>query len=102
MVLIDRGSKVLDGSLSSVRAAGGQSIRLDYDGGGSALHRLPGVERVNDSGKQAELFLAEEGDSQEILQALVENGIRVRRFDLTELSLHEIFLRAVGGEGGTP
>ena len=102
VVLIDRGSKVLDGSLSSVRAAGGQSIRLDYDGGGSALHRLPGVERVNDSGKQAELFLAGDGDSQEVLRALVENGIRVRRFDLTELSLHEIFLRAVGGKGGTP
>ena len=45
VVLIDRGSKVLDGSLSSVRAAGGLSIRLDYDGSGSALHRLPGVER---------------------------------------------------------
>ena len=102
VVLIDRGSKVLDGSLSSVRAAGGKSIRLDYDGSGSALNRLPGVERVNDSGKQAELFLAEGGDSQEILRALVENGIRVRRFDLTELSLHEIFLRAVGGEGNTP
>ena len=102
VVLIDRGCKVLDGSLSSVRAAGGLSIRLDYDGSGSALHRLPGVERVNDSGKQAELFLAGDGDSQEILRALVENGIRVRRFDLTELSLHEIFLRAVGGEGETP
>ena len=99
VVLIDRGSKVLDGSLSSVRAAGGQSIRLDYDGSGSLLRGLPGIERVNDSGKQAELFLAGGGDSQEVLRALVDNGVRVRRFDLTELSLHEIFLDAVGGRG---
>ena len=99
VVLIDRGAKVLDGSLSSVRAAAGQSIRLDYDGNGSSLAQIPGVERVNDSGKQAELFLSEGGNSQKVLEALIAHGIRVRRFDLTELSLHEIFLRAVGGEG---
>ena len=63
------------------------------------MAQIPGVERVNDSGKQAELFLSEGGNSQEVLEALIAHGIRVRRFDLTELSLHEIFLRAVGGEG---
>ena len=99
VLLIDRGRKVLDGALSEVRASSGRAIRLDYDGDGSGLSALPGVVRVNDAGKQAELFLAEGADPQAALAGLVAAGIRVRRFDLTELSLHEIFIRAVGGRG---
>jgi len=96
VLLIDQGRKVLDGSLSQVKSSGGRAIRLDYDGDGSALTRLPGVARVNDAGKQAELFLAEGADPQAVLAGLVAAGIQVRRFDLRELSLHEIFIRAVG------
>jgi len=96
VLLIDEGRKVVDGSLSQVRSSGGRAIRLDYDGDGAGLSRLPGVARVNDAGKQAELFLAEGADSQAVLAGLVDAGIQVRRFDLRELSLHEIFIRAVG------
>ena len=103
VLLIDQGRKVLDGSLSQVKSSGGQAIRLDYDGDGSGLARLPGVARVHDAGKQAELFLEEGGDSQAVLAGLVAGGIQVRRFDLRELSLHEIFIRAVGrGAEGAP
>ncbi|MBQ43561.1 MAG: hypothetical protein CME15_14010, partial [Gemmatimonadetes bacterium] len=66
-------------------------------GDGDILHDLPGVARVNDSGKQAELFMEEDADPQAVLAALVAARVRVRRFDLRELSLHEIFIRAVGG-----
>ena len=97
VVLIDKGKKVLDGPLAEVRASGGQAVVLDYDGDGSFLSELPGVRRVNDSGKQAELFLAEDGDPQQVLEALVPR-VRIRRFDLREPSLHEIFIRALGGE----
>jgi ABC-2 type transport system ATP-binding protein len=97
VVLIDRGRKVLDGPLSQVRASGGRAVLLDYDGDGQCLRGLPGVARINDAGKQAELFLEEGADPQEVLAALVQK-VRIRRFDLREPSLHEIFIRAVGGE----
>ena len=97
VLLINRGQKVLDGSLSEIRSSGGRAIRLDYDGDGACLPHLPGVSRVNDAGKQAELFLQPEADSQVVLAGIVEAGVHVRRFDLRELSLHEIFIRAVGG-----
>jgi|AP95_1055475.scaffolds.fasta_scaffold06109_5 ABC-2 type transport system ATP-binding protein len=97
VLLINDGRKVLDGELSDVRSRAGKEIRLDYDGDGDFLHGLPGVARVNDSGKQAELFMEEDADPQAVLAALVAAGVRVRRFDLRELSLHEIFIRAVGG-----
>ena len=97
VVLIDKGKKLLDGSLAEVCASDGQAIMLDYDGDGSALGQLPGISRVNDAGKQAELFLAEGADPQQVLAVLVEQ-VRIRRFDLRAPSLHEIFIRAVGGE----
>ncbi|MBQ42275.1 MAG: ABC transporter, partial [Gemmatimonadetes bacterium] len=53
VLLIDDGRKILDGELSAVRSSAGEEIRLDYDGDGDFLHDLPGVARVNDSGKQA-------------------------------------------------
>jgi ABC-2 type transport system ATP-binding protein len=97
VMLIDKGKKVLDGELSAVRASGGQGVMLDYDGDGGVLNQLPGVLRVNDAGKQAELVLEDGADPQAILAALV-GKVQIRRFDLSEPSLHEIFIRAVGGE----
>ena len=102
VVLIDNGRKLIDGTLSDVRSSGGASIRLDYDGDGTGLSALPGVERVNDSGKHAELFLHADGDSQAVLAAILQRGLRVRRFDLTESSLHEVFIGAVKGLGNAP
>jgi ABC-2 type transport system ATP-binding protein len=96
ILLIDKGRKIIDGPLAAVKQTGEQAIRLDYDGDGVVLRDLPGIVRVNDSGKTAELFLGPGGDPQQVLAALV-GRVRIRRFDLREPSLHEVFLRAVGG-----
>ncbi len=96
VMLIHRGQKILDGSLSTVKSVGPQTILIDYDGDGSVLRELPGIARLNDSGKHAELRLADGADSQAILERLV-GRIAIRRFDTREPSLHEIFVRAVGG-----
>ena len=96
ILMIHNGRKVLDGTLAEVRSSGSQGVLLDYDGDGTVLQTLPGVSRVNDSGKQAELILGQDADPQEILRTLV-GKITIRRFDLREPSLHEIFVRTVGG-----
>ncbi|MFT7617327.1 MAG: ABC-2 type transport system ATP-binding protein [Planctomycetota bacterium] len=95
--LINKGKKVLDGPLSEVRKSGGEAIQLDYDGDGAVLQQLKGVSRINDAGKTAEIFLEDGTDPQTILRTLVDK-LTVRRFDLSEPSLHEIFVRAVGGK----
>ena len=92
--LINRGRKVLDGSLEQVRSAGDQAIRLDYAGDASFVRELPFVERFEDRGKSGEVFLRHGADPQELLQALA-GRLAVRRFDLREPSLHEIFVRTV-------
>jgi len=95
--LINKGHKVLDGPLGEVKASGGQGIVIDYDGDGSVLRGLPGVRRVNDAGKSAEIFLGDGAKPQDLLRVLVDR-LEIRRFDVREPSLHEIFLRAVGGD----
>ncbi len=96
IVLINKGRKIIDGPVSEVRATGDFGIQIEYDGDGDVLRKLPGVRRLNDSGRQAEIFLAEGVDPQEVLKALV-GRLRIRRFDIREPSLHEIFVRAVKG-----
>ena len=95
VALINKGQKVVDGPLGQVLASGGRAAVLDYDGDGHLLPDLPGVTRVNDSGKRAELFLAEDADWQALLAELVPK-VQIRGFALRTASLHEIFIRAIG------
>ena len=94
IIMIHRGTKRLDGTLSQVRSAGERGIRLDYDGDGSILAGLRGVRRVNDANKSAEIFVNAGVDPQDILSQLVGKLV-IRRFDLSEPSLHEVFVRTV-------
>ena len=95
--LIDKGKKIIDGPLREVRSTGDHGLKIDYDGDGSILHQLSGVARINDAGKSAELFLEEGTEPQDILKQIVDKLV-IRKFDISEPSLHEIFVRAVGGE----
>ncbi len=96
ILMVNKGKKVLDGTLAEVKSTGDKGILVDYDGDGSVFRTLEGVERLNDSGKTAEIFTKDGVDPQEILADLV-GKITIRRFDLREPSLHEIFIRTVGG-----
>ncbi len=97
IVLINRGEKVLDGSLGEVKRSGEHGVLIDYEGDGAVLRSLPGVRRINDAGKRAEIFLEDGIDPQVVLERLV-GRVRIRRFDIREPSLHEIFIRSVKGK----
>jgi len=96
--MIFRGNKVLDGSLDDIKATyGNDTIRVEVDADGFALDRIDGVESVTDFGRLQELRIEEGTDTQRILQALMQAG-RVTHFELTEPSLHDIFVRIAGPE----
>jgi ABC-2 type transport system ATP-binding protein len=97
LILINRGRMLLDGSLDGIRGTAQRTVLVDYDGDGAHLLDLPGVIRINDAGRHAELSLAPEADTQRILAILMQR-LTIRRFDTREASLHEIFVRAVGGD----
>ena len=102
VALIDRGRKILDGSVAEVkRQHGTNTLALAYEGDGAFLHGLPGASVVSDSGRFAELRLREGGDPQEVLRVAAAR-VRVSRFEILEPSLHDIFVAKVEGALESP
>jgi ABC-2 type transport system ATP-binding protein len=97
VVLINKGRVLIDGPITQVRASGGNTVQLDYEGDGNVIQSIRGITRVNDAGKHAEFVLAPGNEPDDILKQLV-GKVKVRRFDTREASLHEIFVRSVGGD----
>jgi ABC-2 type transport system ATP-binding protein len=99
VALIHRGEKVLDGSVGEVKSRHGKnSVALAFDGDGSFLESLPGVAKLTDFGQYVEVRLREGADPQELLRQAAAR-LRIRRFEIVEPSLHDIFVETVTGKG---
>jgi ABC-2 type transport system ATP-binding protein len=91
--MIFKGQKVLDGTLADIQQRyGHDTLRVRTSGGAAALSGLDGVESVNDHGNFQDVRLAGGGDPQAFLRALVLRT-EVRQFEVTQPSLHDIFVR---------
>lgn len=99
--MIYRGRKVLDGTLESIQAEyGTDTIRVRTAAEIGSLNGLPGVVQVTNNGREKELRIQRGADPQAILGELVRR-VPLERFDLVRPSLHDIFVRIAGPEGGT-
>jgi ABC-2 type transport system ATP-binding protein len=101
--IIARGHKVLDGGIADVkRQHGGSHVAVAFEDGaqGAAAMRAISdlVEHADDSGLSAELKLKDNTDPQLILERLMKQNIRLRRFERIEPSLQRIFLDKAGPE----
>jgi ABC-2 type transport system ATP-binding protein len=97
VALINRGEKVLDGAVSDVKARHGKNtVVLAFDGDGSFIASLPGVVKVTDFGRYVEVRLRDGADPQPLAQEAVAR-LRLRRFEIVEPSLHDIFVETVKG-----
>ncbi len=102
VALINRGLKLLDGAVSEVKARHGRNtLALAYDGDGAFLATWPGVVKLSDFGQYVEVRLADGTDPQPLLRE-ISSRLRVRRFEIVEPSLHDIFVETVtrDGKGG--
>ena len=96
IALINRGRIVLEGPLTAVKSRFGKnSVLVEYEGDGGFLRSLPGVARVDDYGGYREVRLRDGADPQALLRALVER-VAVRRFEIVQPTLHNIFIEQVG------
>ncbi len=90
--MIYKGRKVLDGTLESIQDAyGSDTVRVHLESS-AALDNLPGVVKITDFGRHQELRLAPQADTQALLACLMQCG-RVRHFEVTRPTLHDIFVR---------
>ena len=95
ILLINRGEKVLDGSLDEIRAPyESDAVVVELEGDSGFIESLPMVRGVTRSERKITIELREKGRDQELLAALV-GKVRVRAFEIKTPSLHEIFVRVV-------
>ncbi|HEX4074836.1 MAG TPA: ATP-binding cassette domain-containing protein [Candidatus Acidoferrales bacterium] len=94
--LIDKGHKVLDGDLRTIkRSYGKNTVRIEFDGPDSFLTH-PAIESMKRFASGAEAKLKPGGDAQEVLKGALAAGARIHRFELLEPSLNEIFIEKTG------
>jgi ABC-2 type transport system ATP-binding protein len=104
--IVARGEKVLDGPVAEIkREYGGRNVILSVDrtdGLSTLLRNRRLVARADSYPQYAEVELADGVEPQALLEAVMAQGLGVRRFEVGEASLHKIFVDLVGADATTP
>jgi len=109
ILLISKGKKIFDGTIPEARRQIPRRVRIETEDDVAALENLKDVVHVRpveengadaspEPARQWELEVRDGADSQSILEACFQNKIRLRQFDHTEPSLHDVFVALVGPE----
>jgi ABC-2 type transport system ATP-binding protein len=100
--LINKGKEVLSGSLRDVKKRyGTNSLKLEYEGDGEFLKKLPNVKRADVYQNYAELELTDPAGSRAILSKL-DDKLNLRKFEIVEPSLNSIFINVIGPPPAAP
>jgi ABC-2 type transport system ATP-binding protein len=95
--LIHQGRAVIQGPLAQIRQEhGGNTVHLEYTGDLPGDLIRPFAERVDDHGQYAEIRLRHPEDAGALLRSVV-GAVEIRRFEISEASLEEIYIRLVEG-----
>lgn len=98
IILINKSRKVISGSLREIKESYGKNvISLRCTGGEKVLQDQQFVSNVIQHADVKEVFLAENADSQKLLESLVSSGAVITKFELLEPSLNDIFIDKVSG-----
>lgn len=94
--LIDKGRKILDGTIADIKKRyGHNAVTIRFDGDGSFLKDVAGIESVTDHGNEVFLRLKDGADTNAILREALSR-VDVRKFEVAEPSIHDIFVEQVG------
>ena len=96
LLLIDEGRDVLYGKLDEIRRRySGHAVLV---GAAGELPPLAGVEEVASQNGAWKLTLADDTMPQDVLGALVAQGVVVEKFEIAVPTLDEIFIRVVAAQ----
>ena len=99
IVIINKGEVVVQGSVQEVRRQHGRNVvrlRLDNDPDALWLDTLDGVHVLRRRQDYIELQIGSEVNPNVIIEAALQHGCRINRFELVEPSLTDIFIARVG------
>lgn len=99
ILLIARGRKIFDGTVAEARATIPKRVLVATDDAVTALQQDALIESIEtlpgDEAGLWQLNISEQADPQQILQRCFEQGIKLRKFEFTEPSLHDVFVHLV-------
>ena len=96
ILLINKGKPVLNGTLDEIRShRRSRAVSVEIEGNTNFVQTLAMVSGVEHEGKRMNIYLAEDADPQQLLQAIV-GRVKVLAFEVKVPSLHEIFVSLVG------
>jgi ABC-2 type transport system ATP-binding protein len=99
IAIIHQGKLLLSGELQSIKTEYSQrNVSLVYEGDISPIKQLPYVESVENFGRYTGIRVRNQDDVQNLLKALIDNNIKVKKFDANDISLHEIFVSLTSGK----
>jgi ABC-2 type transport system ATP-binding protein len=104
ILLIAKGKKLFDGTVAEALRTIPRRLVIETSDDVAPLGQLPGVlglaPTTGDGARPGgyEVRLRESADPQEVLASCFERGIRLRRFDHSDPTLHEVFVNLVGPE----
>jgi ABC-2 type transport system ATP-binding protein len=99
IAMIDKGKIILNGKLSEIKAKyASKNVSLNYKGNLAFLNSNPMIESIEDFGNTTGIKLKNENSDQELLKLLMANNISIKKFNVDEISLHEIFILLAGRE----
>ena len=101
-LLVNKGRKIFDGTVKAAKASLPRRVIIEtsddigaLQGSGLVVNAQPLPEDVPDKGTW-QLEIDETTDPQLILQHCFEQGIKLRRFEFSEPTLHDVFVHMVG------
>lgn len=97
ITILNRGNAVLQGNLNEIKKSYGRvnmHVRCEEDIE-SFVSQFDFVQ-VNRNAEEYEIKVNEEAQAREFLNTLVKNNITIIKYELSEPSLHEIFVEKVG------
>jgi len=98
--LMNRSSKVLEGSIREVKKSFGRNaVALRLEGNGFSFEELEFVTNVQHHSDEVEVLLSANADPQMLLKQLVDSGTKVTKFEMIEPSLNDIFIDTVREAG---
>jgi ABC-2 type transport system ATP-binding protein len=99
LLIMTKGIKAFDGTLADARATRPRHIKIEADGDLNFIAALPGVlsVRAPDAGSKVwDVTLKPGAEPHAVLEACFKAGIVLKKFDASEMTLHEIFVEIAG------
>lgn len=96
IILINNGSKVLEGNVREIKKSFGRNnLLIEFSGDSKIFDEMESIKILNKTSNRVELKLLDKDINQnELISALLSN-IEIHKFEFSEPSLHEIFVETV-------